>query len=237
MVLLDLSLPDSHGLESLERLKQFSDDVPIIVLTGLDDEETAIQALKQGAQDYAIKGKINGDGLARSIRYSMERHRLLSELDRAHKREKELLERRFETRFRNLIENNPDGVLVLSISGTVLFANTAATEILERELDELPGNKFGFPVTVGKSERIEISAQGQETKLAETRVVETEWGGEFAYLVTLRDITEQKLVRDMIEDLEEENAHLKTTSKPSRVPETDSPTRGLFDKATRLIRK
>lgn len=75
VVLLDLSLPDSHGVDTVERTKERAGRTPIIVLTGGDDEELAVRAVSGGAQDYLVKGKIDGDGLVRSIRYSIERKR------------------------------------------------------------------------------------------------------------------------------------------------------------------
>ncbi|MEW5931021.1 MAG: ATP-binding protein [Gemmatimonadota bacterium] len=76
VVLLDLSLPDAHGLETVRRTLAAGAEVPIIVLTGLDDETTAVAAVQAGAQDYLVKGRIDGTLLARAIRYAMERKRL-----------------------------------------------------------------------------------------------------------------------------------------------------------------
>jgi signal transduction histidine kinase len=75
VILLDLSLPDSFGLETVERALLMAPSLPIIVLTGLNDENIGIQALRKGAQDYLIKGQINKDLLVRVIKYSMERKR------------------------------------------------------------------------------------------------------------------------------------------------------------------
>ncbi len=76
LVLLDLSLPDGHRLETLAKLREEVSTVPIVVLTGLDDEALAVQALQAGAQDYLIKGRIDSASLTRAIRYAIERHRL-----------------------------------------------------------------------------------------------------------------------------------------------------------------
>jgi two-component system cell cycle sensor histidine kinase/response regulator CckA len=73
LVLLDLSLPDSQGLEGLRRLQSLSKYAPIIVLSGSSDKALALEALKHGAQDYLIKGTINADALTRIIQYSIER--------------------------------------------------------------------------------------------------------------------------------------------------------------------
>ncbi|WP_164929287.1 hybrid sensor histidine kinase/response regulator [Gloeobacter violaceus] len=75
VVLLDLSLPDSRGLDSLIALKPFAAALPIVVLTGFDDEALATGAMQLGAQDYLVKGQVTGSLLVRSIRYAIERQR------------------------------------------------------------------------------------------------------------------------------------------------------------------
>lgn len=73
VVLLDLSLPDSQGLDTFVRLERVSPGVPIIVLSGLADEALAVRAVREGAQDYLVKGQVDGVTLMRSIRYAVER--------------------------------------------------------------------------------------------------------------------------------------------------------------------
>ncbi|WP_299414085.1 hybrid sensor histidine kinase/response regulator [Acaryochloris sp. IP29b_bin.148] len=72
-ILLDLSLPDSHGLETLEKVLSHSPTLPIVVFTGLDDETVAMQAVQQGAQDFLVKGQVTPGSLTHAIRYSIER--------------------------------------------------------------------------------------------------------------------------------------------------------------------
>ena len=79
VLLLDLSLPDSSGFETFTRAYAQAPEVPILVLTGFDDDGVAVEAVKKGAQDYLVKGRITTEGLARSIRYAIERHRLAAE--------------------------------------------------------------------------------------------------------------------------------------------------------------
>jgi len=73
VVLLDLGLPDCHGMESFDRVYVKAPDLPIVVLTGLDDEEVALGSVKAGAQDYLVKGRIDTDLLAHAICYAVER--------------------------------------------------------------------------------------------------------------------------------------------------------------------
>ncbi len=79
-VLLDLSLPDSAGLETVQRLCRAAKEVPIVVLTGMDDESLALEAVQQGAQDYLVKGRLEAPHLLRSIRHAIERSRVRTEL-------------------------------------------------------------------------------------------------------------------------------------------------------------
>ena len=73
VVLLDLSLPDSHGFSTFVRLVRAAPRTPIVVLSGLDDEAMAIRAVREGAQDYLVKGQVDGKTLTRSIHYAVER--------------------------------------------------------------------------------------------------------------------------------------------------------------------
>jgi PAS domain S-box-containing protein len=79
-VLLDLTLPDSRGIDTFKSFYSADSKLPVIVLTGLDDEETALTAMQGGAQDYLVKGRVDGELLARSIRYSIERRQAENEL-------------------------------------------------------------------------------------------------------------------------------------------------------------
>src|ERR1035437_1460722 len=81
IILLDLSLGDSNGIYTLNRVRDKAKNVPIVILTGMDDEVTAIRSLKEGAQDYLVKGRTDSDLLKRAIIYSIERFRLISELE------------------------------------------------------------------------------------------------------------------------------------------------------------
>jgi signal transduction histidine kinase len=82
LVLLDLSLPDSVGLDTLRRIQATSPKIPMVVLTGLDNEGLGIEAVRHGAQDYLVKGQTDRRQLVRSIRYGLERHRVEEELAR-----------------------------------------------------------------------------------------------------------------------------------------------------------
>ncbi len=81
VILCDLNLPDSTGVETFRRIHRLIPLHPLIILTGTDDESVAIQALQEGAQDYLEKGDLDGRSLARAIRYAIERSRLIQQRD------------------------------------------------------------------------------------------------------------------------------------------------------------
>jgi signal transduction histidine kinase len=76
IILLDLGLPDADGLAAIRRSRAMAPGIPLVVLTGMDDEALAAQSLQEGAQDYLIKGQIETRGLLRALRYATERKRL-----------------------------------------------------------------------------------------------------------------------------------------------------------------
>lgn len=92
IILLDLYLLDSSGLKTLIELNSKSEEIPIIVLTGHDDEKLASEAVQLGAQDYLVKGRVDGDLLWRSINYAIDRKKLQIQLEQAHQRERQDME-------------------------------------------------------------------------------------------------------------------------------------------------
>jgi signal transduction histidine kinase len=93
IVLLDLTLPDSYGRLTFERVRAAAPDVPVVVVTGLDDEATAVSLVVAGAQDYLVKGALTARGLRWCLRHAIERHRLLKAVDAARQREAEQKDR------------------------------------------------------------------------------------------------------------------------------------------------
>jgi signal transduction histidine kinase len=89
VVLLDLNLPDSHGADTFRRVMEHAPNVPVVVLSGQDDEVLAMKAVHQGVQDYLVKGDISSKHLERAIRYAVERQGLLHALDITQKQQLE----------------------------------------------------------------------------------------------------------------------------------------------------
>ena len=84
IILLDLSLPDGKGLDTVVRTHAAAPNVPIVVMSGLGDEELAVRALHEGAQDYLVKGQVDSDLLIRAMRYAIERKQAEDALRKAH---------------------------------------------------------------------------------------------------------------------------------------------------------
>jgi PAS domain S-box-containing protein len=124
LVLLDLSLPDSHGFETFERLLSHGRNIPILVLSGVDDESLALRMVHAGAQDYLVKGKFDAALLARAMRYAFERNSAEQEL--AH--EKTLL--------RALLETMPDRLYFKDLESRFVRINPAMAALFKLDRPE-----------------------------------------------------------------------------------------------------
>jgi two-component system, cell cycle sensor histidine kinase and response regulator CckA len=122
-ILLDLNLPDSEGMNTFLRARAEALHAPIVVLTGLADEEVAARAVREGAQDYLVKAEVDGPLLYRSIRYAVARHASDEAI------------RRSEALYRSLIEGSIQGVMI-HVDGTIKLANAALASILGLERSE-----------------------------------------------------------------------------------------------------
>lgn len=90
-ILLDLSLPDSEGIRSLDEIRECTSEVPVVVLSGLSRPDLTFEAVTRGAQDFLVKGQFNSDQLARSIRYAIEQKTIQRKLDQASKHKSQFL--------------------------------------------------------------------------------------------------------------------------------------------------
>jgi len=118
VILLDLSLPDSFGLDTFTRILDKAPETPIIILTGTDDQELAVEAVKSGAQDYLVKIMVNTTLLERSIYYAIERHRIKDELKNSEKNYREALNR--AEFFKDLFAHDMNNILQSILSATQL---------------------------------------------------------------------------------------------------------------------
>jgi two-component system, NarL family, sensor histidine kinase UhpB len=125
ILLLDLNLPDSEGIQTFITINQNARDLPIIILTGLSDEEFAITSVGKGAQDYLVKGQTDGQLLAKSIKYSIERKRI----------EKEL--RSSEEKYRLMVEKIQSGVFLIDSENKLKYVNESMAKMLGYTVHEM----------------------------------------------------------------------------------------------------
>jgi PAS domain S-box-containing protein len=100
-----------------------------------------------------------------------------------------------EARFRNIIDNNGDAIVVVSTEGIVQYANAAAGRMFHRQPSELQGTPFGFPLSAGETTEVDIVAEGGESRPAEMRVTDSMWDGLPVCLASLRDVTDREMLR------------------------------------------
>jgi PAS domain S-box-containing protein len=131
IVLLDLSLPDSQGLLTLERIRKQRVNVPVVVMTGYNDANVGLQALQSGAQDYLIKGEVDSNLLIRALRYARERHRAEEAL------------RKREEEYRSLIDDVFDdssvAVFILDRNLQVVWINEATEDYFGLQRQQVIG--------------------------------------------------------------------------------------------------
>ena len=197
IILSDLGLPDSHGLDTVTKLMCDAPHIPMVVLSGFDDEATAIKAVQSGAQDYLVKGQLEGRQIERSLFYAIERTRLQTELEQ-HAQEIS----KIQANLLKILDKNADAIIVVSEDGQVLFTNPAAETLLGNKKKDLINKSFNYPLVKGKKSEINIIVRGKKDTVAEMNVVEINWEGKPASLASLRDITERKQMEEVIRESE-----------------------------------
>ncbi|MBN1847744.1 MAG: diguanylate cyclase [Deltaproteobacteria bacterium] len=187
VIVLDLMLPDSQDVDTLRRVTTHSPDVPVVVLTGKQDEELAIQAMQIGAQDYLFKSQLDEDFLIRSLCYAIERKKFVSMLQVNDKW------------FKMLIENNPDGIVITDKTRHILYVNAIARRLFDHPSLELLDERIPVNMHPNNITEIFLPRKGAETILAQMRVMELEWEGNAAYILSFRDISDQKRIQSELE--------------------------------------
>jgi len=200
VVFLDLSLPDASGIETLMQVQAVAPNRPIMVMTGIDDEELAVRALQKGAQDYLVKGKVDKDLLVRATRYAIERKRTEVERQR--------LVRRAQTQsllVRRILDTVKEGILTLNAKREVVIANPAGHLYLARlggvsvgdELTRL-GNRT-LSELLSPSERVlpqEVVLEDESKQIFEIHVSPSPLGQEEdGCTLLIRDVTEARQIQ------------------------------------------
>jgi len=203
LILLDLSLPDSGEIATLQAVVGAARDEVIIVLLGEDDEEWSLKTLQEGAQDYLCKDRLSGEVLRGSIRSAVARANRMKKVTsqtREVQHNADLLRRIFDA--------NTDAMLILTQEYEIKFLNPAAAQLLEAQPESLVGEIFPFEVERGKRIELEVPGPEESTRLVELNAVDLVWEREGALLVILRDVT---LHRSAELDLQREKERLAVT--------------------------
>jgi PAS domain S-box-containing protein len=202
-ILLDLSLPDSDGLDTLQRVLTIAPAIPVIVMTGQASEAVAMQAVQAGAQDYLIKGQVDGRLITRSIQYAIHR-----------KRAEEAL-RESEERLSGMIGSAMDAIVTIDEEQRITLFNPAAEQMFHYSAAEAMGQPLDFllpePVRSIHREHVRLFGETRLTRRAmgsleplsglradgeefpiEASISQLESRDHKFYTVILRDITERK---------------------------------------------
>ncbi len=168
LILLDLSLPDSRGLESFHRIHAAAPELPVVVMTGYDDEALAIEAVQGGAQDYLDKSHLKW--LVRAIRYAMERSRVARALEES------------EKRYRLLAENATDMIWTADLNLRLTYISPSVARLRGFSAEEAISQPLEQTVTLDSLERIRSVLQeelrhvpSRPKDLSDSRIVEMEY--------------------------------------------------------------
>jgi PAS domain S-box-containing protein len=227
VVLLDLSLPDSSGIETFYKIRRAAPGIPTVVFTGLDDQDVAIEALKNGAQDYLIKGLAGDDSVVRCLRYAIERNKV------------ELALRHSEKRMRIILENSYDAFISMDSQWRIRDWNTQAERTFGWTLEQMLGRKLATIVPHHLRKQYSRDADNyfadeeQELMRRTTEIMAIHKDGhefpieigifrirehdDYIYCAFVRDITERKHMNEVLErSVQERTAELTQSNEELR---------------------
>ncbi len=228
VILLDLGLPDSQGIDTLRSVYNKAPKVPIVVLTCLGDEKVSVQAIKEGAQDYLLKGQVDSNLLKRTLMYAIER-----------KQAEEAL-RESEERFRTLVEKSVEAIFLVNFNMEFVFWNPAAEKMMG--LSTIPTKKFilsdvltpdSLKIAVANVAKAALTGttRGKPYELTVRRIDGTlidievfigliKYKGKTHMLGTARDITERKKAEKFLKESQEKIKNI-LESSPDAISVTD----------------
>ena len=218
IVFLDLSLPDSTGIETLTSITKMFSAVPIIVLTGRDDDALALRALRSGAQDYLVKGQLEPSSLGRSINYAIERQRSLA----------------VEQLFKAVVDSSGFAVIAKSLENIIVSWNIGAERMYGYKASEILGKSneillapdrvrddLAVLAMIKRGEHVDQYQTTRRRKdgsdinvLLSVSPVKNSDGEITAVSVIARDITQQKQTEELLRESDE---RLKLSVKASRI--------------------
>jgi len=208
LVLLDYHLPDGTGIEMLKRLRANHPLLPVILLTGLEDVDTSVAALKAGADDYQIKGKLSGDSLQRSIRGALERRALENQI---------VIERQRLELFYQLVEASDDMLMVIRMpEARIIEVNQSAARQLQYTKEQLldpaldvtrvyphAAEVWASLTPEHPSQRLDCTALRADGSAmpVEVSANRVEQGGKLYFVAVCRDVTERQRMQAELQRL------------------------------------
>ncbi|HSV99341.1 MAG TPA: PAS domain S-box protein [Sedimentisphaerales bacterium] len=240
IILLDLGLPDSQGMDSVSRLQAYAPHLPIIVLSGLDDENTATHAVQRGVQDYLIKGQVDTSLLMRAIRYALERKKAERQLQSA------------ELRYRTIFDNSAVAIMMVDAEERLVSWNKFTEQLLGMGEQELRNRhvKSLYPESEWQKIRLlSVRRKGMqhhlETRMicADGKIIDVDIslsivydsdGGVTGSIGVIRDITERK---QMEEALRRSERRFRQVAENAREWIWEVDTDGVYTYASPVVEK
>ena len=187
VVVLSLALSNIQWSDMLTTLQAQSPEVPIVILSSLQDQALAIDAVRDSVQGYLVKEHMDGSLLTHFVRNAIERQKRAADLQQqVQKLQSD------HSSLRDIIAKCVDGMIIVDEEKIIRYANPAAEKLFGHKRNKLVGQSFAFPIAAGETTEIEIAHRARQAVTAEMRVVAIEWEGQPACLATLRDVTGDK---------------------------------------------
>jgi PAS domain S-box-containing protein len=224
IVLLDLKLPDSQGIDTFDKIHAVAPDLPIIVLTVTDNDALALEAVHKGAQDYLVKERVDGKLLEHSIRYAIERKHA-EEVLKNHRNylmeqveERTAALRESEERYRTFFEQSKDVIFVTSRDGVILDVNQATMDLFGYTREEMmamqaqdlyidPTDRIRFQQLIesgGAVRNFEVKLRKKDGTRIYCLITATVWqaddGSISGYQGIIRDITDRKRIETQLRE-------------------------------------
>lgn len=176
IVVSDLRLPDSTAQDTVKQLGRLTADVPVVVLTGMEDDDLGHAAIRHGAEDFIAKSA-DPQTLRRSIHYAIARHRLKRDL-------------------RSVVEGNADAVVVVDAGNQVRYVNNAAEKLFESPSPAWVGKSFGYPVPSRSAVLVDLERK-DDVRTVEIRTTDIRWEEDDCLLLSVRDVTDRMRAQEL----------------------------------------